>query len=271
MLTSSPLRPRVVAAIVRREYQVARSYRFALSFGLVYGVLNLALYYYISKVIDSRPGVDLEGAPSYFAFAAVGVAIAVVFQASSTSLARRVREEQLTGTLEALVAQPIAATEIALGLVGFPFLFATARVAFYLLAAAALLGLDLSHADPVGAVLVLLTSGTALTGFGIALGAVVLLVKRGTALVGFMAFLATFVSGAYFPLSVLPDWLQAVAELIPIRFAFEGARAALLRGEGWGGDVLALVVFSAVALPVSLWLFQRALQLTQARGSLSEY
>lgn len=268
---SSAPRARVLAAVVRREYLIARSYRLTLASELLFGVLNLALYFYIAKVIEPVGGADLGGAPSYFAFAAVGVAFGVVFQAASGALARRVREEQLTGTLEALVAQPVAPAEIALGLVGFPFLFAMARVAFYLLAAALLLGLDLSRADPVGSVAVLLSAATALTGFGIALGALVLLVKRSTSLVGLLALATTFLSGAYFPLSVLPDWLEGLAKLVPIRFAFDGARAALFRGGGWGGDVVALLLFSGVALPLSLWLFSRALGLTRARGTLSEY
>ena len=268
---SSALRPRVLAAVVRREYLIARSYRLLLASEFLFGLLNLALYFYISRVIEPGRGADLGGAPSYFAFAAVGVAFGVVFQAASGALARRVREEQLTGTLEALVAQPVASTEIALGLVGLPFLFAMVRVAFYLLAAALLLGLDLSRADPLGFVAVLLSAGTALTGFGIALGALVLLVKRATALVGLLALATTFLSGAYFPLSVLPPWLEALAKLVPIRFAFDGGRAALFQGGGWADDVVALLLFSAAALPLSLWLFSRALRLTKARGSLSEY
>ncbi len=256
---------------MRREYLIARSYRLTLTFELLFGVLNLALYFYISRVIEPGRSADLDGAPSYFAFAAVGVAFGVVFQAASGALARRVREEQLTGTLEALVAQPVAAAEIALGLVGFPFLFAMARVAFYLLAASLLMGLDLSRADPLGFVAVLLSATTALTGFGIALGSLVLVMKRATALVGVLALATTFLSGAYFPLSVLPDWLEAVAKLVPIRFAFDGGRAALFRGAGWGDDMLVLLVFSGAALPLSLWLFSRALRLTQTRGTLSEY
>ena len=267
---STPRR-QVVAAVVRREWLITRSYRFGLTFDLLFGIMNLLLYFYISRIIESGRAVDLQGARSYFEFAAVGVAFGVVFQAASGALARRVRDEQLTGTLEALVAQPIRAKEIALGLVGFPFLFAMVRVAFYLLVAVVLLGLDVSRADPVGFALVLIAAALALTGFGIALGAVVLVTKRAAALVALAAFATSFLCGAYFPLSVLPGWLQDVVELVPIRFAFEGARSALFRGEGWSDDVVVLVLFSGFAFPLSLWLFGRALALTQARGSISEY
>src|SRR5436305_2391940 len=113
-----------IAALVRRDFRITLSYRTALVSDLAFGLLNLTAYYYISKAL--KPGIHhgLGGAPSYFAFAAVGVAMTLVLQASVVGLSRRLREEQLTGTLEALVVQPISVPELASGLAGLPFLFA---------------------------------------------------------------------------------------------------------------------------------------------------
>lgn len=256
--------------MVRREYLIARSYRLAVAFGALFGFLNVALYFYISRTVVSRHGVDLEGAPDYFNFAAVGVAIGLVLQIAGASLATRVRDEQLTGTLEALVAQPISATEIALGLVGFPFLFGFVRVALYLVVAGAV-GLQTGNADWAGVALVLLATAFALTGIGIVLASAVLLVKRATAVAGLATFLVSFLSGAYFPISVFPGALQWIAKLSPVRFAFDGLRAALFSGGGWGSDAASLALVGVIAMPVSLAVFAGALRLNRIRGSLSEY
>lgn len=272
-LTSFPSLPRarVVFAIVRREYLVSRSYKLALVVGLLYGVLNLAVYFYISRTLDPGRSADLEGAPSYFAFAAVGVAIGLVFQTSAVSLAARIREEQLTGTLEALVAHPVSSAEIALGLIGLPYILAIARVGLYLLAATVLLGLELSDADWLGFAAVLAATGLALSGLGMALGAVVIVVKRAGGFIGFATFGTSFLSGAFFPVSELPSWLRPLADVLPLRYALDGLRAALLRGQDWGGDAVVLVLFGAAALPASLWLFGCALHFAKGWGSLSEY
>ena len=52
------------------------------------------------------------------------------------------REEQTTGTLEALSDDPVGPIELSVGLMGFPFLFASVQAAFYLAVASIFLGLD---------------------------------------------------------------------------------------------------------------------------------
>jgi ABC-2 type transport system permease protein len=267
-----PLRKEAIAAIVQRDYQLARSYRLAFGMDLLLGFANLILYFFISRTFT---GVDrtaeLHGAPSYFAFAVVGIVITVVMTAASTSLAMRIREEQLTGTLEALVVQPLSSFELAVGLVGFPFLFAMVRALAYLGIAWAWLDVDLARADWSGVALVFLTAGLALTSLGIALGAIVLVIKRGDVLASLAVFALGLISGSLFPISVLPDWLEPLAKISPLRFAFDGLRSALYRGGGWGDDVAVLAVFGALTFPVAVWIFDRSLRFAERKGSLAQY
>jgi ABC-2 type transport system permease protein len=264
-------RPRVISAVVRRDYHVARSYRLAFVLDLLYGVINLVVFFFISRTFADATTSELDGAPSYFAFAAVGIALTIVIGAASSGLAARIREEQLTGTLEALVAQPLTTTEVALGLAGFPFLFAIVRAAFYILVAAALLGLDLSGTDWAGFVVVLVVAGIALSALGVLFGAVVLIVKRGEVLAGMVTFGMGLVSGAFFPVSVLPGWLEPLGAVVPTRFAFDGLRSAIFEGGGWGGDALALLAFTAVGFPIAVYAFSRALAHARRAGTLSQY
>jgi len=269
-LSSRPRAP-VVAAVVRRDYHVARSYRLPFVLDLFNGVINLVVFFFISRTFGDSSTSELDGAPDYFAFAAVGIALTIVIGAASSGLAARIREEQLTGTLEALVAQPLTTTEISLGLAGFPFLFAIIRAAFYILVAAVLLGLDLGGTDWIGFATVLLVAGIALSVLGILFGAVVLVIKRGEVLAGMVTFGMGLVSGAFFPVSVLPGWLEPLGAVVPTRFAFDGLRAAIFRGEGWGGDALALLVFAAVGLPLAVYAFGQALAYARRAGSLGQY
>ena len=269
--SSARPRARVVSAVVRRDYHVARSYRLAFVLDLLNGVINLVVFFFISRTFGDPTSAELGGAPSYFAFAAVGIALTIVIGAASAGLAARIREEQLTGTLEALLAQPLTTAEVALGLAGFPFLFAIVRAAFYILVAAALLGLDLSGADWVGFVVVLLMAGVALSALGVLFGAVVLVVKRGEVLAGMITFGMGLLSGAFFPVSVLPGWLEPIGAVLPTRFAFDGLRDAIFRGEAWGADAFALFAFAAVALPLGILAFREALGYARRSGTLAQY
>ena len=273
-VSTSALRvPRLdaVRALVWRDYRIARSYQLAFFLDLVLGVLNLVIFYFISRTFSNRTTSHLAGAPSYFAFAALGISVTVVMEAASIGLANRLREEQLTGTLEALVAQPLTSIELALGLTGYPFLFAMSRAAFYVLVSGAFLGLELGRTSWPGFVLMLAMTGVALAAIGILLGAVVVVVKRSRVAASVAASGLGFLGGAFFPISVLPNWLEPVGRVVPTRFAFDGLRAAVFRGGGWTTDFLVLGAFSAVALPVAAGAFALSLRLIRRRGSIAQY
>ncbi|HET6656458.1 MAG TPA: ABC transporter permease [Gaiellaceae bacterium] len=260
----------MIVALVRRDYLVQRSYRLVFALDLFYGVVNLLVFYFISKTFDETTA-DLNGAPSYFAFASIGIAITIVLQAASGGLAHRIREEQLTGTLEALTAQPITVSELAFGLASFQFGFGMLRAAFYLLLSGLFFGVGYENADWVGFVTVLLASGAALASIGVILGALVLVLKRGEILTGAVTFAMGLVSGAFFPVAVLPSWLQAIGSIMPTRFAYDGLRSAIFEGGGWGGDALALIVFAVIGLPIGVLCFNRGLLQSRRAGTISQY
>jgi ABC-type multidrug transport system permease subunit len=258
-------------ALVRRDFQVTRSYRLPFALDLVYGFINLLVYFFISKTFEGARTANLGAAPSYFAFVTVGIAITVVIGAASSGLAARIREEQLTGTLEALMAQPLTATEVALGLAGFPFLFAVVRAALYILIAGTVFGLPLGEADWLGFVLCLTVAGIALSALGVLVGSLVLVIKRGELLAGMIPFAMGLLSGAFFPVSVLPGWLEVIGRVVPTRFAFDGLRAAVFEGAGWEADTVTLALIALVGLPIAIAFFAKALAYGRRSGTLGQY
>lgn len=260
----------MVRALVAREYGIRRSYRLSLVADVAFGLANLSAYYFVSRTVGP-PRTSLAGAPSYFAFAAVGLALGTVIQAASLGLSQRVREDQLTGTLETLVAQPVRAAELALGIAGFPFLFAIVRTVSYLVLAGLFLGLSFGHADWVGVVIALAASAMAFTAIGMVFAALVLLFKRGGAVTTLSAFALGFLGGALFPVSALPGWLEPLSVVVPTRYAFESARGAIFGVEGWVEPALVLVGFAAIAMPLAVLAFSRALAFNQRRASLGQY
>jgi ABC-2 type transport system permease protein len=258
-------------ALARRDYSIATSYRLAVGFDLIYGLIDLLIYYFISRAFKGASTGHLGGAPSYFAFVSVGIVVTLVISAASATIGWRVREEQFTGTLETLAAQPIRPWQIALGMAGWPFAFALARGVVYLIIASTLLGVDFSRASWTGCIIVLLAAGLALLGLGVAICAAVIVFKRGNNVVGFVTLALGFAGGAFFPLTVLPDWLEAVGKLLPTRFVFDGMRSALFKGAGWGDAAAVLAAYSVVGLPLALCAFSYAMQHARRRGSLAEY
>lgn len=83
-----------------------------------------------------------------------------------------------------------------------------------------------------------------------------------------VVFLIGPLSGAYYPVSVLPSWLQTVAYALPTAWAFEAMRAALIEGRiAWSllgiSMLLNLLYFACCA-----FLFWRFVESGRERGLL---
>jgi len=258
-------------ALVRRDVAIRRSYRLAILGDLLGGLVSLAIFYFVSRTLRPVAGESLAGAPNYFAYVAVGVAIVTVTASASVLLARSVREEQLTGTLEMLASAPLRAAETALGMAGYPFVAAVLRAAIYVIAADVVFGLGVDHPDWLGFAAVLTSALAVIAAIGVAMAALVLIVQRGEAILALVAFGLGFLGGAYFPRSRLPGALEALGSITPTRFAFDGGRSALIQGQGWGDDVLVLLGMGAVGLPLAIALFSGALAYARRRGTLAQY
>ena len=79
------------------------------------------------------------------------------------------------------------------------------------------------------------------------------------------------VSGVYYPISILPGWMQVLAHLSPATYILDGVRAALIEGVGFDrllGDVWPLVVMAIVLIPVGVWGFGRAEAYAKRTGKL---
>ena len=255
-------------ALIRRDYEERNTFRLAVAMDLLFGILNLVVFFYISRVLRRPESAQLHGARTYFAFAAVGIAYMLVIGAAAATLTRRIREEELTGTLEALWTQPIGSTSLAIGLAGFPFLFAMLRAVGYIVVADVFLGLSVSRPDWLGALLLLAVSGVALLGLGALLSALVVAVGQGTQIAQVVVFALGFLGGAYFPIALLPRWLQTLSYATPTRYALDGLRAALYGGH-WAGRLALLAAFAVLTLPAALACFRMALWRSIRRGTLT--
>ncbi|GAB3935823.1 hypothetical protein GCM10027614_11330 [Micromonospora vulcania] len=137
----------MVLALVRRDLGDPRQFRLPLLLDLAFGVVNLVVFLFISRVLTPSAGTDLAHSPSYFDFVAVGITFLLVLQAASTQLTSRVIREQRSGTLELLAAQPVPVSALAIGTAGYPFLFTLLRAGVYLAILGSVLGLRTEHAD----------------------------------------------------------------------------------------------------------------------------
>jgi ABC-2 type transport system permease protein len=262
-----------VAAFLRRDWRIARSYRLQFALDVAIVPLSLALFFFLSRLIDpGRLPSDADLSQGYFSYAALGIVVLRMVQTALTAFATKLSTEQTTGTFETLLAEPISPTIVVLGSASFELLRALVTgIATVLVATLFGLRIDLGVGSIVGLVVGLPALVATFAAVGVILGAFAVVVKQVTALLGLATAALGLLAGAYFPIELLPGPLQFVANLLPFTWGIDVLRAALLRGE-LAADRLALLAgFAVVALPLSLWLFGRALNRARRAGTLAQF
>jgi ABC-2 type transport system permease protein len=108
-------------------------------------------------------------------------------------------------------------------------------------------------------------------GWALGLLVVALLLRFGLGaenLAWFIGFMMAPISAVYYPVSVLPGWLQAVAWSLPSTYVFEGMRAVLFEHR-FRFDLLAgALALNLVFLSIAFALFIAAFQSARRRGTL---
>lgn len=107
---------------------------------------------------------------------------------------------------------------------------------------------------------------------GIACGGLFILSRNANSLSNFLQTPVYLLSGFYFPRSVLPDWLEPVALVLPIAHAVDALRAAILAGAGWGDvwrELLGCVAGCLLFLLLGVWSMRRVEDATRRSGTLN--
>jgi ABC-2 type transport system permease protein len=266
---------RKVPAFMRRDLLVMLSYRVAFVSDLFYIAVQAVMFGFVAKLIDPSKLPSYGGVPaSYFDFVMIGVVITTVSGLLLQRVAMAIRQEQMIGTLEALLVTPTSPTTVQAGSVAFDLLFIPIRMGLLLLAVALTLGLGFEPSGILPGLVLLAAFVPFVWGLGLITAAAIVTFRRGTGVLGVIMSVLGLASGAFFPLALLPNWLQVLAEANPVAIAMEGAREALIGGVGWsaiGSEMVVLVVLSGIALFAGLVAFRAALAREHRKGTLGLY
>lgn len=261
---------RLAGAFLRRDLQVARSYRAALLGQVAGTLLFLASFAVVAPVIDDD-FASTYGA-GYVAFAAVGIAVTGALLSSLQAFSEGVREAQLEGTLEAFLMAPARRQSVITAMGAYPVAAGVAAALLTLVVAKVSTG-DFD-VQPLSLLLAAVASVAAFAALGLLAGAAVLVVKRGNPVATLLGMVGSVTGGAYAPVDTFPSWLRQVADLNPITYALEAWRGALLGGEAPGGighPLAVLVVVALVAGPLAWWALGRAVDVARTDGTLASY
>jgi len=244
---------------VQRNYFLTKRYFMWEVVWLTFTTVNAMSITFIGSGAAEQKGGEAIDVQYYMTFLLIGALIWSYLSMIFDILSETVQWERWEGTIEYTFMSPTSRVTHLLGMGVYAIVYGIIRTALVLGVAMLAFDLDLGNADYVAALVVLAVCSISLVGFGVVAAVMPLLSpEKGQQVTYIVSALLLLVSGVYYPVSVLPGWMQSLATVSPVTYGLEGSRAALQDGTGiadlWD-SIWPLLIMGAVFVPLGIWIF----------------
>ncbi len=250
---------RVFTTMVYRELK-----RFSHSRARVVGSIVNPLIWLIffgkgwSGVFSNPMATSIFGGVDYMTYLVPGIVAMTVFNMSFMQGITIIWDKQF-GFLKEILVAPASRTEAILGRITGGAIMAMMQGIIILALSFALADLKLPGVLPALGMAFLV--GIAIAGMGVAI-ALKMTSMEGFQMIIMMIMLPmTFLSGAFYPISTMPGWMQWLAKMNPLTYAVDGSRyylAGVTPAFGMTADWLVLGGLAALLAGIAALEFRRA-------------
>jgi ABC-2 type transport system permease protein len=259
-----------LGGVVERNWYLVKRYIWWDVAFFLWTVANTLTIVFIAEGIEASGGeIDVNRITTILLIGAVVWAyLGIIFEI----LTETVAWERWEGTIEYTFMAPLARPVHLFGMGLFAIVYGIVRAVLLFAVVAAFFDLELPTANFAAALVVLAVASISFVGIGMMTAVLPLISpEKGTQL-GFVAQgMLLVVSGVYYPVSVLPEWMQWLATISPATYALDGIRDAILDGDGltamWD-EIWPLLVIGAVSIPLGLEVFRRGERYAKRHGKL---
>jgi ABC-2 type transport system permease protein len=263
------------AAFIKRDFSIASGYQAEFVMGLLQSVMLLVVLHFIGQLVPSSDSSALSKyGTGYFPFALVGVAFARYFDLTLRMFSDSIRTAQMTGCLEAMLSSQTGCVAIVLMSSLYSLISGALQLLLILLGGVFLFDVNLSSVNFAATLVVLLVSIAIFVAFGVLSAAAIVWLKKGDPITWLIGGFGTILGGAYFPIDVMPAWMQKLAFLVPVTYSLDALRLTMLKGASLAAAATPVLVLASMALlllPVSVAVFSAAVRKGRREGTLTQY
>jgi ABC-2 type transport system permease protein len=243
--------------------------------GLIESIMLVVVLHFVGQLVSPRDSNALtKYGTAYFPFALVGVAFARYFDLMLRMFSESIRTAQVTGCLEAMLSSQTGCVTIVLMSSLYSLISGAAQLLLILLGGVVLFGVDLTNMNVGATLLVLLVSVAIFVAFGVLSAAAIVWLKKGDPITWILGGFGTILGGAYFPVDVMPGWMQKLSFLVPVTYSLDALRLTMLKGGTIAAAAKPITVLAGMAillLPASVAIFTAAVRKGRREGTLAQY
>ncbi|MCK4364754.1 MAG: ABC transporter permease [Thermoplasmatales archaeon] len=266
---------RKIPVFVVRDFRILFTYKLAFSmtffsivFNLFYLVLFGSMFGSADLAVLSSYGGDFI---SYILVGSIGWGFLwTIMGATSTSL----RTEMMIGTLESILLTSTKMFTMMLSYSLFGCFFGLISIGILMLVGHFLFGITVFATATVYTLIIFILSATMMMGFGLIFGGLTIWLKNIGSTLPLLQNIIMFFCGVYFPISVLPEFMQPIANYMPFYYSIEGLRKSLIPSTPTSEVlfyVLVLLFLSILFMILGIFVLHRGLIKAKKGGSLSFY
>jgi ABC-2 type transport system permease protein len=255
-----------LAGIVERNvYLTKRYFLWDLAF-MVWTIANTLTIVFIARAVHVSQATENRLESQLLVGAVIWAFLGIIFEFVTETVAW----ERWEGTIEYTFMAPISRTVHLFGMAAYAVLYGMIRATILFFAVIAFIGIHIPNANFGAALALLAIASLSFMGIGIMTSVLPLISPEKGAQLGFIAQgLMLVVSGVYYPVSVMPEWMQWIAKISPATYVLRGDRAAIVDGAGMAwADVWPMLIIAVVATPLGLAVFRRGERYAKKHGKL---
>jgi ABC-2 type transport system permease protein len=251
--------------VERNVYLTKRYFLWDLAF-MVWTIANTLTIVFIARAEHLSPARENKLATQLLIGATIWAFLGIIFEFMTETVAW----ERWEGTIEYTFMAPLSRLVHLFGQGAFAVLYGLVRATILFFAVAAFIGIHAPQANYGAAFALLAVGSLSFIGVGIMTSVLPLISPEKGAQLGFVAQgVMLVVSGVYYQVSVMPEWMQWVAKISPATYVLRGDRASVISGAGlaWA-DVWPLLIIAVLATPLGLGIFRVGERYAKRHGKL---
>lgn len=265
---------RATYAFFERNWNLTKRYWAWEVVWLVYNIVNAMSVTYIGASAQILTGVQSINTAPLILYLLIGTSVWSYLSVTFEGVTDLITIERWEGTIEHTFMAPISRFTHLVGSCWYAIAHGLLFTFLQLIVVGSFFHLDLSHANYLTATFIMLVGSVSFIGFGIGASVLPLLyTERGSQMSYIVRAILLLVSGVYYPISVLPTWMQPFARLSPATYVLEGLRAALLHNAPIWSDTIwnntwPLIITGIVSVPLGIYIFGIAERYAKRTGKL---
>lgn len=265
-----------IPVFITRDFKILLTYKLAFSmsfFEIVFNLFYLVLFgsMFGEASLPYLPSAYGGDFISYILVGSIGWGFLwSIMNATSSSLST----EMMMGTLESILITSTKIRTIILSYALFGCFFGVITMGVLFAVGFGLFGITAFSNASVFTLIIFALSTIMMTGFGMIFGGLTIWLKNIGDTVPLLQNIVMFFCGVYFPIGVLPGYMQPVSKVMPFYYSIQGLRKSLIPSTPFSEMLNYILILSALSICfVVLGLFILKLGLNKAKkeGTLAHY